>query len=522
MKLKLIKSPFESHNNSLFEFIKKSLIDSNIYDTTKDAFPYTDKVQKYQFELSGCHEQVLVTVNDQDYLKLSGDPLVDIPLYFWFQPFLGKNDIKIVSLDKTQLHCSFILKCYNIHSFLAFTGLKFKQLWNKVYQNIANKYYDLNVQGDIDEVDLTPSPRNTSAMGALLATSRYSGMTDAQYATFLHGVFEAHSYGGSLRGIYELQEIFPSYFTKVDIIPFELFYGHTEDIAKKLTITPPKTLTTYPAYTFLKPLSIWGLLPYQVFDADESWPAPPHIIDIYADGDILDGALELKSNEDPYFYKIEEEVEETVDLNSILIDTDGSLTGFEGETYIFLQRPLVDGTLVEVTSSGIVNVDSTARLLEDKNLNIVRLGFIVPITEIDPTGYIQTHITQLKIKYKTYNIPFKLGRITVENAGITNILKNQLDVYNDEVNGLSLGDDKNLSYLDNNYGSVVIIFRCLQQVDTELKNILNEIIKNLLPVHLAYKLVFEVAGVWDYWGQTDISIQDVDTNYPEITFADLM
>jgi hypothetical protein len=516
VQLSWIKSPFSQHDNILFDFIKKSLVDSNIYGTTPQDFSYTDKIKKYQLRLTDCYSLVNITVNDVIWVTLDGTGSTH-SFDFYVAPQLGLNEIKAVSTDGTQLYASLVFKTYNIHNFLAFMGKKFKEFWNLYKQAQANIYIEPNLIQDLDGNNLEPEYKFTKSFATLLGTKRYSGLTNSQYYTFLKNVFTMNQNGGALKSYYQLQQALPDYIERVDLIPIEKYLVQGNQAYNKVYVdgTNNTKLRIYPSYVW-QYQNEWGMLPSYAEAPDST----SGVFYVYTDSEIHSdttsiGGLKIKYTDDAEFFKRESVTTDTFYSTDLRDDTSGNITGFQNGKYVVLKSPSVDGT-ISVDSTGSINVVSSSRILIAPNYNFVDLG----------TTY-STELDNVKITYKTYDIPNILAKVEKDTTtgAIINIKMSGHPAYNDS--GLSytaqIGDRHYLSYLEENYGAVVLTIRAKQKIDDELKDIINNLIRNNLPLHIKYYLVWSTIDLWDYWGQTNFTFADTTTQpqWVGVTFGDL-
>lgn len=522
MELQWIDSPFDAHDNVLFGFIKKSLVDNNIYGTGEEYFPFTDKGKKYKLRLSDCSEDVKILVNDIEWIAFDGSASVSNQLDFYILPKIGRNEVKIVSAsDETQLRVSLRFTCANIYVFLAFMGKWFKVLRNKIQQALQNTYIDSGKVEDLDETSLDTEYKFLRSFALLLGTKRYSGLTTDEYETFLHNVFTLNENGGTLSGYYTLQQALPSYIDRVDVIPMGDYLVQRNELYGKVYVdgTDNTKLLVYPSYVWQNS-NEWGMLPH--FDE-----APDSTTDIvfyvYTDGELYGndstnyGALKIKFTNDVEFFKRETILTETFLSTDLRTDgTNENVTGYLGGKYVVLGSPAVDGTMINVDTTGSILVDESAVFIEEPNYNFVDLG----------TTY-GDEIDNVKITYKTYDVPDIWAKVTKDatTGEIKNITMSGHPVYSDSTGRelvAELGGKNYLSYYENNYGSIVLIIRAKQKIDDELKDIINVLIRNTLPLHLRYYLVWSTIGLWSYWGQTDIIWSDMTSGlYTDITFGDL-
>ena len=506
MNLELTISPFSSHDNILYGFIKKSLVDGHIYDDSDIAFPYTKIQKKYQLQLTECYEEVEIYFNDILYLEFDGT-FDDDTYNFYVMPVFGNNEIKVLDLSG-NLKVRFNFNCYNIHVFLALSAKYVKVIWNKLQQALANTYYDENLVQDLDEVDLVPEDRYTRAVAKLLNTERYSELTNSQYYTFLHNVFDAHVYGGVLNGFYQIQEALPDYINRIDMIPIEKYLPFRNELYGKVfyDTTNSQNIKVFPTYHYF-PNTEWGIINYVNEKPDTSGT-----VYVYIDGEKeTDGtdidSLKVKYTNDPEFYREELEVTDSFGTDDIQNDGSGVYTGFIDSKFVILTQPNIDGT-ISVDSTGSIVVDDSAELKDD-DYNIVSLG----------TRY-SSQITNIDITYQSYNIPpFVLAKLGVDTTS-----EEVSKIY---LSGQADTDAAYLSYKENNYGVVVLVIRLYNQIDNELQGIINGLLREILPIHLKYYLVWSTMDIWNYWGETSWTIAErfsdgtTDGTYPDIKFYDL-
>lgn len=498
MIIELIKSPFDSHSNILFSSVKKFLIGDKIYDRSNIAFPYTNIKKNYQIQITADNtNKIYVKYNGNDYLEYSGELIYS----FYVLPVLGKNQIDVYD-ENNNLLKSYRFNCYNLHIFLAEIAKRYKGIWNKLYQAQANTYYDLNVIKDLDDDYIVPEYQYTRSVATLLGTKRYSQLTDSQYATFLHNIFDMNKYGGTLNGFYQISEAFPDYIDRIDVIPYEKYLVWN----KQGTVFPDSNDLTkikiYPNYQFLSEQD-WGIINY----TNEQPSSPLGICYVYVDGEKYSdgsniGSLKVKYTDNFEFFKNEYNYVDTFSSDNIKDDTSGEITGIIDGKYLFLRRPII-GDTISVDTTGTLNVNNSVYLLEGGN-NLVSLG-----------NTYKDEIDSIAITYKSYEIPNILAKIEKDatTGQIINILETGLECYEQYYN----------SYLQDNYGSIVVVIRAKQKIDYELKDILNKLIRDCLPVHIRYYLVFSTISIWDYWGQEDIYFSDFDTTgiFNDIIFQDL-
>lgn len=516
MELSIIQSPYDAHSNTLFTTIKKFLVDRNIYDRSSESYPYTSVKNSYKLRLTDCTEVVTVKVNDITWIVYdgtSGSSTFD----FYIIPKLFTNTITVEDVSGNVL--TFLkINCYKLNLFLAFTAYKFKQIWNTLYQTLADTYIDTGLVTDLDGTSLSPTNKALSEFGILLGIDRYSQFTQSQYITFLHNVYLGNLHAGTNRSIYQIQEALSYWINRIDVIPLE-DYRRTEDISIGKIYqdgTDYTKITIYPNYDFSKSESEWNILPYYNDAPDSSTIS---IFSVYTDStkDDVTSESKIKFSNDFEFYKTEYLITDTISSDFIYNDTTGGITGFVNSKYVILSKPSVDGTIYSVSCVGEVDVsESVVREFEN---NIVDLGttYLTDAT----TG--EQYLTSVSLTYKTFDIPKVYAKLVKDTTtgDITNVLQNALiKDYNTKT---TKGDAVYGGYMDRNYGSVVIIIRASRKIDNELKNIINQLIRNYLPIHIKYYIVWSTIGIWDYWGQTDITFGDFGTGgaYYDITFGDL-
>lgn len=516
MNIEWVSSPYSQHNNILFGFIKKSLIDSQIYDTTPEAFSYTDKAKKYKLKLSNCSKNVLILVNDQTWIAFDGSTSSTGILEFYIAPRLGKNEIKIVSTDKLTLYTKLNFSCYNFHIFLAYTSKKFKELWNFLYQARANITYDQQIIQDLDGNYLNPDRRYTRAFSTLMGTKRYSKLSDLEYSTFLHNCFDFNMNASTYSSYYSLQKALSTYIDRIDLIPLEEYLVQRSELRRRLyrgtdNTSGTKLLNTvkvYPNYIFIN--NEWGILPYynQAPDSTAGFVSYVYVDgEKYTDGSNI-GHLKIKFSNNAEFFKTEISYTDRFNNYDFYDDTSGGVTGYIGGKYVVLRKPNIDGTISSVDTTGKVGLNTSARYISEPKYNYVDLGTLY-----------RNEIDNVAITYKTYDTPVLLGKLekdTTTNA-ITNILMSGI-----AVDG-TMGDKVYLSAKEDNFGSIVIVIRASQVIDNELKDILSILIRNALPIHLKYYLVISTENLWDYWGQTNFTFADTTTllKWTNVTFGDL-
>jgi len=503
MNISLIKSPFNSHDNILYKFIKKSLVDGKIYDDTDIAFPYTKLKTKYKIRITDIVEPIYIYLNNTLYIEYDGS---ESTFDFFVMP-LYSNKIQVLDSDN-NLKLEYRFNCYNIHIFLAEFSKQYKVIWNKLYQALANTYYDTNVVEDLDGTSLIPEDRYTRAVAKLLGTERYSNLTNSEYYNFLHNVFNMHLHAGTYQGYYQLQQALYEYIDRIDLIPIEQYIPFKNELYSKLFYdsTNHKKIKVYPTYTNIN--SEWGIINYTNYE-----PSSSNLNGyVYVDGELNTdgtdlGALKVKYTEEKEFFKRENIVVDYFETEDIYNDEFGIYTGFEDGKYIVLRNPIIDGT-VTISNTGSVNISDSAYLTDDE-YNIVSIGsrYSDEILSIDAT-------------YKTYDRPNILGQIELDTTSLRKIEKIYLSGHSDT-------DASYLSYKEHNFGSVVIVIRAIQKIDDELKNIINRLLRDVLPIHIQYYLVFSTADIWYEWGQTDFTFLsrfgDGTTlgTYPTIIFGDL-
>lgn len=481
MNLELIKSPYESHDNILFNFIKKSLVDGRIYDDSSIAFPYTKLKTKYKLRLSEINEPVNIYLNDFLYLEYDGS---EETFDFYILPSY-KNVFKVVDLNG-NLKVEYRFNCYNIHIFLAEFSKQYKVLWNKLYQALANTFYDENKVQDLNGNNLIPQERYTRAVAKLLGTERYKNLTNSEYYNFLHNVFNMNLYAGTSKGYYQIQQALSSYINRIDFIPIEKYIPFKNELYGKLFYdsTNKQKFKVYPTYVNYN--NQWNLINYS-----NEIPASTILTGyVYVDGELNTvgddtGALKIKYTEDYEFFKNENFVIDSFTTEDIYNDDDGYYTGFVDEKFIILRNPSIDGT-VYVNNTGTISV-SDSSYLTDNGYNLVALG----------TKY-SDEISSIDATYRTFETPLVLGKIEMDTTSARNIVKIYLSGHSDT-------DASYLSYKENNYGSIVVVIRASQIIDNELKNIINRLIRDVLPIHIQYYLVFSTINIWDNWGQEDFT-----------------
>lgn len=501
MKLNLIKSPFSAHDNILFYFIKKYVVDERIYGANDIAYPYTKLKTKYKIELTECEESVKIYFNDILYLEFDGSVSTS-STSFYVLPYFDKNNITVYDLNG-NLKNKFQFKCFNIQIFLAEIAKQYKQIWNNLFQAQANTYYTENLVKDLDDEYIKPEDRYTRAIAKLLGTERYSELSDSEYFNYLHNIFQLHLNAGTLKGYYQIQQALPDYIDRIDLIPLEKYIPFKNDLYGKVFYdsTNQQNIKIYPTYEYIS--NEWNIINYTKIKPTTVLKTGYVYVDgeVYTSGNDID-SLKVKYTEDYEFYKREYIFVDTFTTDDIINDDDGVYTGFEDGKYVILRKPIIDGT-ISVSSVGDINIDDSVYFNADYNL--VSLG----------TKY-KNEITSIDISYKTFEIPNVLGQLVLEdstNIGIINL------------SGHSDTDASYLSYKENNFGSVVIVIRALQQIDDELKDILNKLIRDVLPIHIRYYFIISTIGVWDNWGQENFTFYsqfDSTTGaFPTITFKDL-
>lgn len=489
MNLELSISPFNSHDNILFGFIKKYLVDSNIYDISNFAFPYTRMNKKYQFTLLDCFDNVSIYHNDILFSTFNGHHLDRDENYtFYILPKFGKNEIKVID-DNGNLKIAYQFNCYNIHVFLAMFSSLYKDIWNKLQQAHANTYYNENIIQDLDGTYLKPEDRFTRAVAKLLGTERYSLMNDTQYYTYLHNIFDIHLNAGTYDGFYRIQQALSDYIERIDSIPIEDYIPFKNELYGKVfyDATDNKKIKIYPTYH--RNNLEWQMVNFYNDSLDDDLNA--FAVYVYIDDELETtgnntGSVKIKFTNDPEFYKSEYQYEDIFFTNDILNDEDGFYTGFKDGKYIVLRRPMVNKN-ISVDSTGSVDVSESFYLSDDYNL--VVLG----------TRY-QNEIDSVKVQYQTFQIPRILAKLDMDSTSPKLIKKIFLS-------GQADTDAAYLSYKENDHGSVVITVRVKEGkiVKEELKRIVNRLIRDVLPLHIKYYIVFSTIGVWDWWGQDDFT-----------------
>ena len=492
MQLELIQSPFQAHSNLLFKFAKLFLVDSNIYDTSDQALPYTDKPRKYKLRLTDCTSQVLIKHNTVEIINYNGTG-TDGTYDFYIVPVLGINEIEV--FDNTGLieQCHLIITCYNIHIFTAFLAYKFKGIWNNLYQGLANRFIQQNIIQDLDGTYLEPSYNISKDYARLLGTTRYSKFTTAQYFTFLHALIDIHNNGGKYLAIYQIQEALTEYISKIDVLELEKYSPQHNKLYGKV-YTDGTGISIYPSYIFQQS-NEWGLLPYlsgyvlpntNIGISDSTSDYAQWIItdgSLYTNTDNW-GSLQVLGTGLTYIPGKEFNTTDVFTGLEIYTDgTDGTYTGFAGSKYVTLKNPVADATSMTVTTIGPVTVDDSFRYVQDYNL--VDLG----------TMYSDGTIS---IAYKTFDNFNVLGKADIDGTSILDI----------QVSGHT--DKTYLSYREDNFGSIVIVIKCKKFIDSELKTIIDDILKYIVPAHLKYYVIYNLTGIWDYAGQTDITLDEIE------------
>jgi hypothetical protein len=475
------------------------LVDSRIYDDTDIAFPYTKLKTVYQIAITDSTTDLIkIKFNDISFLEYSGRT----SYAFYVLPVYGKNEIKVYNSDESSLLGVFQFNCFNIHIFLASVSYQFKRIWNLLNQASANTFYDGNIIKDLDGNYLQPEYKYTKAISNLLGTRRYTKLTDSEYSVFLHNIFEMSKHAGTLDGLYHIGLALPDYIDRIDTIPIEEYLPHNNELDN--TVFPDSTnsnkIIVYPRYIFND--EYWGLLNFY-----NDVPDVGNILNMYVDNDVYAdttdiGSLKVKYSLDAEFYKNEYVYTDNFNVADICDDTGGNYTGFINGKYIILRKPLIDNSLLSLSNNGNIDIGTSGYLAD---YNIVSLG----------TKYI-TQVGDIVATYKTYNKPKSLAileRDTTAGIGITAIRKAGLEVF----------DQNYLGYFDNNYGRVIIIIRVIKQIDNELKGIIDKLIRDVLPIHLSYFIVYSLADVWDYWGQENIMFSDFDQTgkFDFVIFDDL-
>lgn len=232
------------------------------------------------------------------------------------------------------------------------------------------------------------------------------------------------------------------------------------------------------------------------------------IFQIYCDGEV--DTVETSENKDKLLLKYgasivpsytNPTVVETFTVNTLLVDTSGVYTGFVDEVFVPLSNPLI-GTITSVATSGGVSVEDTpyASYRYIPKYNLVSLG----------TKY-TTDLGTVTVTYTTKQVPLVLANVARETptGNFTEIKKS----------GHSNNDAQRRSYYDEM--TYMVIVSSLETVDNELQSIINSLVREILPVSCHYYLRFSsYEDLFTHWGQTNISLQDVeDLN---LTFADLL
>lgn len=519
MNLEIIQSPFDSHNNMLFKHIKCFLEDENIYSKSEQDYPYTDKLKKYKLRLSDCDKEVNILINTNQFLQFNGSS-TNTTFEFYVNFAKGDNAITVVDRnDTTILYASLDVNCYNIHTFLAFTAKKFKEIWNHLYQAQSNIYINRNIVQDLDGDYITPENEFLRDFGTLLGTSRYSKFTDDEFIDFLNEIYIANRYGGTLKGLYKIQEALSEYIHRIDVLPLEEYYVQRRELYGKIYTDGTDKIKIRPAYVYNENAE-WGLLPEYDSTTNSTLSVPTNWDstgfsnqinyelesgfgdicnwvytdnEIYTDGTNI-GALIIKGIGVPYLNRVETEYTDIFINSEICIDTDGYYTGYENGLYVLLRKPNLDGT-ISVINIGDVDVSESSSYNEKYNL--VSLGTV----HLD-------EITSVSVSYNSYMRFNLLGK--VERDSTTGYISK---IYNTGTFGL---DSYYLSYLDENYGAVIINVNVNKIIDNELKNIINVVIRNLLPAHIKYYVNYKLPAIWYFAGETNKSMIEIDNYYDYI------
>lgn len=513
MKLELIQSPFDSHSNKLFSWIKKSL--SNIYDTSDDAYPYVNKKKKYKFKLSDCNADIDVYINDIKYLTFYGSTSTSGIFYFYFAPGKNRNVIQVIDKSTSQVYTDFVITAYNIHTFLAYISYKFKTIWNNIYQSLASTYISGNRVTDIDGNYLTPELTYLKEFATLMGTRRYTLFTDAQFLTFLQNIYEVNKRGGLYESIYYIQKALPDYIKNINMIPLEKGLKQGERVYSKVykDSTNIGFVKIYPTYVFE---NNWGYLPNydgtinNVLEVPAGWDTTTfqnyigydgtsdysnYIAWIYTDGDLYTdstniGALKIKSISAPYLSKVEGLYTDTFLSADIYSDDNGIYTGIPGGKYVSLRKPSIDGTIYGIDTTGSIDVTvESSRILNP--FNIVDLGCVYD-DEIDA----------IRITYKSFEELNVLAKI--EKDSTTGEIT---QIYNSGHPNL---DSYYTGYKEENFGAVIININTLQVLDDELKDIISGIVRNIMPVHIKYYLNFITPDLWYWAGENYYTLEQIE------------
>lgn len=510
----MIQAPYESNNNILFTFVKLALRGNTIYDRSSHAYPFTDK-KLYKFQITGNNQIIKVKcrgtnnkgeVTLLDYLTFDGTTGNGIHTFF-FPAILGRNEI-VVTDSSNKLLIRFAFNCYNLHVFLAYLAFKFKQLRNSLQQALANTYYSDTIVKDLDGNYISAEQAYTKSVSLLLGSTRYSKFTNLQYYTFLHKLFDINKFAAGFEEAFRLlSQAFPGYISNIELIPVRSYTpGSFHPMQKVMTDgTNTSRLKIYPSYVFLA--NQWQMVPYYNNQPD---PSAGVVFKIYSDGENESSSispdqdkLKIKFTNSMSFYTQEEQIIEVFDSGNIAIDSIGQYTGFVNERYVVLGNNLVGGDIVDISSDGTVKLSSngykSARYIP--KYNIVALG-----------SFYDSALGNISITYNTRRVPLIYARTA--RAGTTGNFTEILDSSH-----IDTGHGRIPSYYD--IFTYVILISSLGIIDNELLQILNNITRNVLPINCSYYLkVNNANGLFTFWSQVDISLQDVET--AGLSFQDLL
>lgn len=506
MQLELIDSPFGAHNNILFNYVKKSLVDGFIYDTSSAAYPYVTSDKSYTFRLSDNHYKVRVMINDTDYMILDGSGGDNVHT-FNIPVQKGDNVIKITDEEKQVLYTEFTLSCYNVHFFLAVLADQFKQLRNRLQQGHSNIYYAGELIKDIDESFFIPQQsKYTKEVAELLNTNRYSGFTSTDFYEFLHRVFSMTVTSGSYEAFNQLSEAFSSYVENITLTLLNTYRPASRRPQGRVIVNPStkNQILIRPCYIFLN--NKWNVLPYLV-------ETPPSLLGsmfrIYVDGEVETSTT--SADQDKLLVKFSSDlstinevasITESFLLDGLSIDSEGTYTGTIGEIFVTLSNSVENENSISVSNTGEVKISdsgkTSARYISKYNL--VSLGSLY-----------REELGTVSVTYDTRYVPLVLGDAerTTNNSNILRI-------------GLS-GHPNTNSRRGSFYSEFKFITTTFSNdvLDSELKQIINKLIRDILPVNCSYYLRFASAGNLFYaWGQEDITLQEVEDL--GATFGDLL
>lgn len=505
MQLELINSPFGVHNNVLFEYVKKSLIDSFIYDTSSAAYPYVDDANLYTFRLTSNYYTVRVLINDIDYMILDGTG--DTHSHTFNVPVQkGDNVIKITDEEKKVLYDTFTLSCYNVHFFLAVFADQFKQLRNKLQQGHANIYYADNLIKDIDNNSfISQQSKYSKEIASLLNTNRYSGFTATDFYAFLHKVFSMTVTAGSYEAFNQLSDAFSFYVENITLTLLNTYRPASRRPQGRVFVNSSvkNQILIRPCYLFLN--NKWNILPYTIITPSALLGS---MFRIYVDGEVETSTtsadqdkLLIKFSNDLSITNEVASITETFLTDSLSTDDEGFYTGTSGETFVTLSNPVEDEDSITVSNDGEVRLSDSGKtsIRYVSKYNLVSLGTLY-----------RNELGTVNVTYNTRYIPLVLGKAerTTNNSNILRI-------------GLS-GHPNTDSRRGSFYSEFKFITTTYSEgvLDSELKQIINKLVRDILPVNCSYYLRFAAAGSLFYaWGQEDITLQEVEDL--GVTFGDL-